>query len=776
MKAHKVLYLCGASASLAICGAAYAQTAGPSADAGTQQGSDIGEIVVTAQKRTQNINEVGLAITAISGEQLKSRQISSLLDIANSVPGLTFANSATNTPIYTLRGVGFSESSLAAYPDVAVYIDEQPLPLPVQTTLGAFDLERIEVLKGPQGTLFGNNATGGAINYVAAKPTEDLKAGADFSFGRFNTATAEAFVSGPLSETLKARLSGRLTRGDDWQHGYTTNSETGKQRQYAGRLLLDWQASSRLKFALNLNAWQDRSDPVALQFQHYRSNVAGVDADPEIVSYPKAPDSPRAADASPGSFGNSRQFQAALRSSYELTDDITLTALTNYIDFKRHLAFDQDGVAAQDFDVFNQSGRIKTFSQEVRLDNGARERLRWIVGGNYEHDRVFDRQLLRYANSSAANALGVTAGGAKSLQIMKNYAGFANAEFDVTSKVTLKAGARYTQADRFYDGCTVDVDGGNNRHVFQAIASQVSGTAVAPVGPNECTTIRADFRSLGNFVDRLNENNVSYRVGIDFKPDSGSLLFLNVAKGYKAGSYPTAAASTTAQFLPVKQESVLDFEGGFKLTLADRRIQFNGTGFYYDYRNKQLRSKLIDPVFGLLDNLQNVPKSSVKGGEIELSVRPVTGAAISFAGTYLDATIKRFSGFNAGGVFSDFAGSRVPFTPKWQLSINPSYETAVSETLQAFIGVNVNYRSKTNAIVGGSPILVNGKDVYAIDAYTLVDGQLGIRTGDGRWEGQVWGKNIFNKYYWTNVLAAYDTISRYPGTPATYGVSLKMRY
>jgi iron complex outermembrane recepter protein len=748
-----------------------------SSDATSQKGDTLGEIIVTAQKREQSINDVGLAITAISGGTLKERQIDSLEDIANIVPGLSYSNSAQNTPIYTLRGVGFSESSLGAYPDVAVYLDEVSLPFPVLTTLTAFDLERIEVLKGPQGTLFGNNATGGAINYVAAKPTDTFAAGTYVSYGRFNTVTGEAYVSGPLAEGVQARLSGKVTRGDDWQHGYTTNETVGKTREYAVRLLLDWEPTSNLRFALNLNGWQDKSDPQALQFELYRSNVAGVNAAPIVVNYPRAPDDDRAADFSPNYYyRDNRLWQTALRTEWDVTHAIKLTALTSYIDYKRDEGFDQDGLTAQDFDVPRARGNIQSFSQEVRLDNGSKSWFRWVVGANYTHDHVFDNFDLTYDQSSAHSALNVTTGGAQSDQTMNNRAAFANGELNITPQVTLKAGGRYTEADRHYDGCTFDVAGGYTREVFNAIASAVSGTVVPIPPPNSCDTIRADFRSQGNFVDNLNENNFSWRVGLDYKPTDRILLFSNVAKGYKAGSFPTAAASTTVQFLPVKQESVLDYEAGFKLTLWDRLLQFNGTGFYYDYRNKQLRAKLLDPVFGLLDNLQNVPKSSVKGGELELTVHPFTGASIALAATYLDARVDEFSGYNAAGVFANFAGTRVPFTPELQLSVNPRYEFGVTQDLTAFVATNVNFRSSTSAVVGGSPLQVGGKDVYGIDKYTLVDAQLGIRSRDHNWEAQIWGKNIFNEYYWTNVLAAYDTISRYSGRPATFGVSLSYSF
>lgn len=171
--------LLGASlTTMVIANQAYAQTAAPPA------GAAVADIVVTANKREQRLNDVGITVAVLSGNALQRQQINSLADLANATPSLSFTNSANGTPVYTLRGVGFYETSLGAYPTVSTYVDEAPLPFPVLSSHSAYDLERVEVLKGPQGTLFGQNATGGAINYIAAKPTSELHAGANVSMSK----------------------------------------------------------------------------------------------------------------------------------------------------------------------------------------------------------------------------------------------------------------------------------------------------------------------------------------------------------------------------------------------------------------------------------------------------------------------------------------------------------------------------------------------------------------------------------------------------------------
>src|SRR5712671_4762168 len=225
------------------------------------------EIIVTANKREESINKVGLTIKALSGAQLEQQHVASLEGLAGAVPGLTFTQTDSNTPVYTLRGIGFYDTTLGAYPSVSVYLDQAPLSFPVLTTQTLFDIERVEVLKGPQGTLFGNNATGGAINYIAAKPTRDFKAGVSLDYSRFNTFTTDAYISGPLTENLLGRLAVKVESGNGWQQSISRPGDTnGAPKNYAVRLLLDWHPLEALRIQTDLNAWLDRTQPPAAQF------------------------------------------------------------------------------------------------------------------------------------------------------------------------------------------------------------------------------------------------------------------------------------------------------------------------------------------------------------------------------------------------------------------------------------------------------------------------------------------------------------------------------
>jgi outer membrane receptor protein involved in Fe transport len=750
----------------------------------TSQMASDDDIIVTAQKRSQSINDVGLTITALGAETLKREGIKSLDDLARSVPGLTYAATDYGTPVFTLRGVGFYDYSLAGYPTTSVYVDEVPLPFPVLTTHANLDLERVEVLKGPQGTLFGQNSTGGAINYVAAKPTNMFAAGVDVTLGRFGAGEASGFVSGPITDTLGVRIAGQYDYGSPWQRSFTRDDSLGRRNVVNGRLLLDWKPAPGVKIGLNLNAWRDTSDPQAGQYFATFPQTPTPDGsaiDPVLRTYPFAPNDPRAADWAPyhRPSANKRQYQAALRADVNLTDDIVITSISAYVDYHTRQTLDMDGTTVQDFDQQN-FGFIKSFTQELRVAGGEKTPFRWVVGANYEHSKTFEQDNYLYGESTVANTYITIQNGASSDQRMRTYALFANGEYDIVPKLTLKLGGRYTNAKRKANMCTFDLGDGNSNTFVTGFARFLSpGVDIPDLQMGQCITL--DLNNLpARFLDTLKEDNFSWRAGLDYKASRDLLLYANVSKGYKAGSYPIVGAFNFSSYFPVVQESLLDYEAGFKAKAFDRKIGLNGAVFYYDYRNKQLLTKVIDAVVGVVPALANIPKSRVKGAELELTATPTTGLRFSGSITYLDAKITRYVGVNAGGIAADFAGTQIPFTPKWQYAISADYNFPIGDTVQPYIGASLTGRAQSISIVGGASGAQpqNGyrskialADTYDVPGYALLDLRAGIEARDGSWRLMVWGKNVTNKYYWQNVVTSYDVVTRYAGRPATYGIT-----
>jgi iron complex outermembrane receptor protein len=268
----------------------------------------------------------------------------------------------------------------------------------------------------------------------------------------------------------------------------------------------------------------------------------------------------------------------------------------------------------------------------------------------------------------------------------------------------------------------------------------------------------------------LNQDNFSWRGAISWKPDPDALFYASLTRGYKAGSFTVPAAVFSTQFEPVTQESVLAYEAGAKLGLLDRKVQITSAIFYYDYTNKQLSGSVLNPFFGSLSQLINIPKSRVYGAELELLVTPVRGLRLSAGATYLNSRVQEdprppAQALDPLGRVNTFVGESFSNTPKWLLVGDAEYDFAVRSYVDMFVGGNISYRSHTSAAFGDGP-------EFVINGYGLLDLRAGFEARDGKWRVQFYGRNVTNKYYWTGVPRNLDTIVRFAGTPATYGVQL----
>jgi outer membrane receptor protein involved in Fe transport len=784
-RSAKTLQFWAATAlGLVFAAPAMAQSASLGADPanGNQTGqTGVSEIIVTAQKRQETVNSVPMSITAATGDQLRAAGIDQPKDLVKITPGFSYADSYVGSPIYTLRGVGFSDISLGGRPTVSIYTDEAPIPFAIETRGANLDLERVEVLKGPQGTLFGQNATGGAINYIDAKPTNTIKAGLDASYGRFNALDLGGFVSGPITDTLKARVSIDHTQNDDWQRSYTTGATNGQGDFTSGRVILAWTPTERLRAQLNVNGWVDRSDTQASQLLAVTpTSPAAAALIPGLLTYPVSPMNARAADFNPGlDYGKNNTFlQVNLRADYDLSPTLTLTSISSYSHYKEHQLQDIDGTSLSNLSELTD-GRITSYSQELRLAGDLGRNARFVVGGDFASDRVFQSNNTQFPQSTTAQTfipLGLPLFADFSnfgTQREKTYAVFGNLDYRLTDTLKVYGGARYTRADNTFDGCSADSGDGIAATDFGAfqnfVRSQVGLPANPPIARGGCITANSLFVP-GLVTNTLNEDNVSWRAGVEWTPMARTLFYANVSKGYKAGGFPDLGATTATQYTPATQESILAYEAGFKTTLLERTLQLNGAIFYYDYRDKQILGRVLDPLFGPLLKLINVPKSEIKGAELQAVWTPMRGLTLSAAASYIDSEVlDNFSNFDSNGQVVNFGGESFPNTPKWQLVAAADYKWRLNDRLDAFAGGNITYQSKTNSELGNVPLL-------ALKAYTLVDLRAGVQSQDGAWRLWVWGRNVGDVYYWTAASRDTDTTTRFAGIPRTFGVALSYRY
>ncbi len=767
--------LASASVLTLMSGAAQAQQAASSTEGG------VPEIIVTAQKREENVNTVPMSITAATGEQLKRAGVTEVRDLVKIAPGFSFADSYVGSPIYTLRGIGFSDISLGGRSTVSLYADQAPIPFAIESRGVNLDLERVEILKGPQGTLFGQNATGGAINFIAAKPTKSFAAGLDASYGTFNNSDLSGFISGPLSETLGARLAVQSIKSDPWQRSYTTGAKNGADEVQNARLTLAWDPTARVKVQFNINGSIDKSDVQAGQLIAITPSVPAAAAFiPGLVTYPLSPANARAADFNPSDdYGkNNRFFQASAKVDYTVSDNLTLTSLTSVSHFKQDQLQDIDGTTLSNLNRHTR-GKIESFSQEFRIAGDLNTKTHYTLGVSYADDDV--REASKNILVESTQSLLFTGFGLpifadfvdSNNQKSQTTAVFVSADYAVSDAVKLYGGARYTRSDNKFSGCSADAGDGNAASIFGPFWNSIRPALSLPFNPpianGGCVTASAAFAP-GLVVDSLNETNVSWRLGAEWKPRERTLVYANISKGYKAGGFPSLGATAASQYLPATQESVIAYETGFKTTTADRKLHLDGAVFYYDYQDKQILGRVLDPLFGPLLQMINVPKSKVMGAELQASWFPIEGLALTAGGSYVDSEVlDGFINYNPDGVLSNLGGEAFPNTPKWQLVSDVNYSWPINDQLKAFVGGGATHQDKTNSQLGELPTL-------NVKAYTLIDLRAGVESQNGVWRLSAWGRNIGDAYYWTAANRNLDTTVRFAGRPATYGASLSYRF
>ncbi|MEM7728330.1 MAG: TonB-dependent receptor [Pseudomonadota bacterium] len=759
------------------------------------------EIIVTAQRKAESINDVPLAIQAYDQELLTDLGVTDVSQLGNLTPGLSFAESNANTPILTIRGVGFNTPNLSATSPVGIYYDEVAYAYPYFASGPVFDLERAEVLKGPQGTLYGRNTTGGLINFIAAKPGNEVEAGAIAEFGNFQTYNFEGFVSAPLGNGFGARLAGRWENSDKGfqESASRPGDRLGEIDRLGLRSVLSYDNDGPFRADLIASYWQNKSDTLAPQAIAFNPDNPGFE-NPLTESFILENPNNRTADFDPDDGSkppfrtDSDFFSLSARLSFDISDDLSVVSLTAYNSLDRNDQNDLDGTPIE---VFTQQsiGEVESFSQEVRLV-GSFDRGDFMVGGYYAKDDITDDQI-GFINESSAiyflrfvaqnfvdptNALFTPeqyAGGFRSYRNLSDQESetvsiFGNINYDLTEKLGVSAGLRYSDDSLEYSTCSADFESNTlpifSTAVFAGIAGVTGAFPNFSIAPDQCFTIAENRVDRASFErPPLEEDNLSGRFALEYQADPDTLLFASVSRGFKSGAAPVITANVEEQLEPVRQEEVLAFEAGAKLTLADGRMQWNSSGFYYDYQDQQLFSEILDPVFTALPRLVNVPESRVLGFESELDVDVTEALSLRGTVSYTDTEITEFEGFNRFGEPENFEGSSFILTPDWQLTGLAKYETDLSAQWGLRAVASASYFSETSSSL-------TEESGFGIPAYTLVNGTVTLLNTDRGFDIGVFANNLFQENYRTSVDVVSDTVFALPGRPRTYGVRLGWQY
>ncbi len=804
------VFLC--TSALLAPAAAIAQSAG---DTGPSQ--TLATIVVTAQKRRQNANDVPMTLNVFTGRQLANLGVSNPSDLAQYTPGLMVsASGGTGVPYYSIRGVGFQDYSTGSSSTVGLYYDGVAMPYAVMTAdAPLFDLKRVEVLKGPQGDLYGQNTTAGQINFISNTPTDHFDSSLRLGYSSYQTMHIEGYVNGPLAHGIDGRLAFTSTQsGEGWQNSLTRPYDRlGKQDIYALRGMLDFALGGRGDWLLKAEYDRNLSDNQANTA--YDGRIIGLGQFPtpyaQILPYVTSGNAPwystgnnTAADwsnfytAPNGTITyirprkNERLLSLASTLNYRLGHSLNLTSVTGYYGFQRRDANDWAGVPGQPVSSNINTSDIKVYSQELRL-SGTVRRLDWIAGLYWEHDRVDDRYHYFMADSVYGqggvdfNVMPFAAAPILTLstryhQETTSKAVFGHAGYRITRRLKIIGGVRYTDEARSWAGCTYDSGDGS-------LANFLNFAFGATLSPGACGTINDIPGTPGYIFSVLGTPNVNqafqvYRQTVhdaewmgDLSPSylitKNIMAYFRFAHGFKSGGFNGANSNTTSQLEAYKPEELNEYELGLKSTLLHHRMQLNLSGFYYDYRNKQ-ESSLAVTFVGNISGITNVPKSRIEGFESSLTWLPVAGLVTHVDATWLDTRVLQWNPVSNAShwptvVRFNAAGEQLAQAPKWEFGGHIGYEKPINTSLKAGIDFDANYKGPTS----GSALGV----AYATAGYTLCNVRLMLANIDDRWRVMLWSRNVFNKYYYP---AAYGFINvpyvRTVGMPRTVGVTLQYHF
>jgi iron complex outermembrane receptor protein len=783
---------CGAGLSLFTLAAAVSAQdappppapAAPSLPTATQSPGQTGleEIVVTAQKRAENLQTVPIAVTAISGSTLESRAAVSLQSLQATVPNVQI-NNFSNTPqtaVFAIRGIGVIDPDPYAGNTVSIVYDGIPQFFSYGALLDLYDIDRVEILRGPQGTLFGANTTGGVVNVATRQPTGQWGGRGEITYGNYNRFDISAALDAPLVQNI---LAGKLVVSHTQSDGYTTNVFNGKDMGSKDHTLV--RGYLKLTPTPNFDAtlvgeyvrvrdgapiFINGSVPGEAQF--VPPGVTPNGATIPMYTSPcvpagqpcHAPDHYYSGNNSVPDTSNMNNYRATLTMNLRDTPIGDITSITGYRDFRLFEFTDQDGSAA----FLSDTRRLTKgwqFSQELRTSARVTKWWNLIGGGFYlkDHYTLAQDYRLQFAAPGLLQIGNQNQDNYSASAFLQNY-------FQITDTLRAQAGIRYshertsmlasTITSIALDGMT-DFDGTGN----------VPVSAVAPP------------RGAKSW------NNVGWKLGLDYTVRPGLLLYGYWARGFKSGVF-TGRIGLPSDLGPAAPEHVDTFEGGIKADLFDRHLRINLAGFYTNYRDIQLSTIYFQTngsqtIQG--NSIINAASAHIKGFELESSVLPFRGLTLTGSLSYLDAKYKKFEYFNSnaqldangspvldanGNVvpigFQDLSGSRLQNAPKWTATAGATYETDVGPG-KLLLHALYSYNSSRYMYA------LNDTPRALIQPVNLVDANI-----DYTWRNYTlsfWGTNLFDKRYISSVYDApgVEGLAAYM-PPRRYGVAVKANF
>ncbi len=748
-----------------ICAAPPTTWAQETQPAPAQEEERFGEVVVTAQRREQKLQDVGISVTPLSAEAVRDLNITTATDIVRAVPSLKMNAYSSAQVVFNIRGVSQNDYGDQQEPPVAVYQDDSYSSSINLASFPVFDLARVETLRGPQGTLFGRNATGGAIQFISQKPTREFEGYTDLTVGRFSQFILDGAMSGPISDNLQGRLAFIRNKDDGYMNSIVTGvPDRGGNDHYALRGSLAWQPNE----ATNVNLitrymradketqaglyshepacpnaqFQGEFTPPTLACAYWGSPPGATGSgfqDDSII--PSRGGDPWSTAETQESYVDRKIFGSTLRIDAEF-GDLGFVSISDYQHSNKF--YIEGGDASPDEGVFFfQGSRLDQASQEFRLSasRGAHEVVGGVFGmyvdGNYTGK--FADPFYGYDPDVAFK------------QRTVSYAAFIQDEWQFADQWKLIGGLRYWHDTRegSYFGTETSLTG---------VTIIFNQDEIFPIYPGSPVTPDDAKKSFSDVTARLE---------LDYKPSDDMLLYVSYNRGSKSGGYTFSTGTPFAGFeqaflegIPFKPEVLNSYEVGVKSNLGDSTT-LNVSGFYYKYDDYQAFAQ-VGPVQSVI-NLD----ATAKGIEAELNTRPVTGLTLQLGASLLDSKVKNI-------LLPDLVtvvNHDLPQAPKFSGSALARYDFPMG-TGTGLLQFDAQYSGDFCFTVLCAP-------VEEEKAYTVANARVGYAASGGRWEVAAFANNLFEEKY---RVYAFDS-SLFAGVvagvyakPRTYGVTATYRF
>ena len=740
-----------------------------------------------------------VSVSALSSSDLEGLKYRDAGDISAQIPNLQAVNTAGDGfPIFSLRGVSMSDFSFNQSSPVASYVDEVYKGNPAIQGVQIFDLERIEVLRGPQGTLYGKNSTGGAVNFITKKPSFERSGYVTAGFGDYDRREIQgAFETPIVDDVLAVRLAGTWVEQDGWFENVQPGLKDGNAiDEYGLRFSAVWQATETLEFILRASTGE--LDAVNYGIQPYNISEAGVGAGLyglyNELGATDAVDSRREGldyfefDSDQDAKRNIDNDAIALTVNWDLNETHTLTSITSWDDGEIFVPEDSDGTANQV--VISQLGAdAEQFTQDLRITSDSDGALNYIVGFYYAKEEASNQSTLAFWKDLDLNVDGsldyndcldplyisfglgpATPAGAATEELLNSFgismgefvpagcqvqndfdqertsqAVYADTRYDVTDSLTLRFGLRYTEDDTELQNFSARILGNDD----VALLNTIPGDPVNPYATS--------------VDDEINDDQWTWKVGVDYTTLAGNLLYANASHGYRNGGFNAQAFFDPSELTSVNPETLDAFEVGFKSEWLDGSLQLNGAAFFYTYEDQQFLD--IDPNTAA-QKLVNIDESEILGLELEMVARPIDSVLVRAGLGLLDTEVKKGT---LNGV--NLKGNELIMAPELNFNAAIDWDVWSGSPGTAVVRFDTSY-------VDDHYFEIFNVDRMQEEGYWVHNARLQFDSSDDAWSVSVWAKNLADEEYRTSAidLQGFGYDYSHIGAPRTYGLEATYRF